>query len=351
VSAIKCVAWDLDETVWPGVAIESDELPEPRERVLALLAELERRGIVNSVASRSDPSLLAVLRRHPRLGDRFVAPQVGWEPKCASVRRLAAALNVGLESVALVDEDPFERAEVRHLAPGVLALSLAELEQAMDSAAFTPRALTAEGRDRARMYRDEERRQAAEAGLDGGREEFLRSCRMRLEIRAAGEADLDRLVELAERTHRLNSTARRHGPADVRGWLRDGRRLVVRARLADRFGDYGAVGLAVVERGRAGPGQAAAPDWQVELLAVSCRVEGRGVPATLLCWVMAEARREGAGGVRALYRANGRNVRLAMLLRQLGFRRIGEEGGTAVLRRPLDGGAPAAPAWLAVDAR
>jgi methoxymalonate biosynthesis protein len=333
-SGVKCVAWDLDDTVWPGVAIESDVLPQAHERVTGLLAELERRGVVNSVASRGDPALVAGLRAHPRLAGVFVAPQVSWDPKSVSVRRIARALNIGLDAIAFVDEDPFERAEVGHLAPEVLVLSVADLERALDGPAFTPGRLTDEGRRRVQLYRAEERRRVFRDRFSGGQVEFLRWCEMRLTIGPAEEADLGRLVELAERTHRLNSTGRPYSADDVSGWHRDNRWLLARARLVDRFGDYGTVGLAAAERDTL--------DWRIELLAISCRVEGRGIPAALLRWLMDQARDSGAGAIRARYQPNGKNLRLGLLLRQLGFRRA--EAGE--LRRTLAGPLPDYPAWL-----
>jgi len=340
VSAIKCVVWDLDDTVWPGVAVESDEVPEPHERVLALLDALEVRGVVSSVASRGDPALMPLLAAHPRLGGRFVAPRVAWDEKSESVARIASALRIGLDAVAFVDEDPFERAGVAHALPAVLVLSVAELESALAAGRLTPERLTDEGRRRAAMYREEDRRQEAAAGFAGGRTDFLRWCEMRLDVGAAERADLDRLVELGERTHRLNSAGRRAGRDEVLRWFAAGE--LMRARLADRFGDYGLVGMVAVDRPAGGA------DWRVDLLAVSCRVEGRGVPAALLRWTMDEARRSGAPALRALHRANGRNVRLALLLRQLGFRRVGGAGEAIEFRRELDGELPPYPEWLRI---
>lgn len=254
--------------------------------------------------------------------------------------RIAETLNVGLDAVAFVDEDPFERAEVAHLLPEVLVLAVADLESALAAGGrFAAGPPTGEGRRRAAMYRDEERRRQAEAGFAGGRAAFLRWCAMRLEIGPAAAAELDRLVELGERTHRLNSTATRHGRDEVARWLAAGG--LVRARLADRFGDSGLIGMVAVDR-------SAAADWEVELLAVSCRVDGRGVPAALLRWTMDAARAAGAAGLRARYRPNGRNVRLALLLRQLGFERAGTEAETVVFRRSLTGPLPAYPEWLEI---
>jgi methoxymalonate biosynthesis protein len=338
-SAIKCVVWDLDDTVWRDVAVESDGVPEPHEHVLALLDALEAHGIVSSVASRGDPALAPVLAAHPRLGGRFVAPQVAWGEKSESIVRIAAALRIDLDAVAFVDEDPFERAGVCHALPAVLVLSVAELEAELAGGRFTPERLTDEGRRRPAMYREEEHRRQVAAGFAGGRTDFLRWCEMRLDVGAAEAADLDRLVQLGERTHRLNSSARRAGRDDVLRWFSAGG--LVRARLADRFGDYGLVGMVAVDR-------PAAADWRVDLLAVSCRVEGRGVPAALLRWTMDEARRACAPALRALYRANGRNVRVAVLLRQLGFRRAGGAGDAVEFRRTLDGDLPPYPEWLRI---
>ncbi|HEY4027494.1 MAG TPA: HAD-IIIC family phosphatase [Candidatus Dormibacteraeota bacterium] len=348
---MKCVAWDLDDTVWRGVAIESDQLPEPREEVLRLLAELERRGIPNSIASRTDPGLAAVLRDHPLLGDRFVAPQIGWEPRSTALRHIAGQLNIGIESLAFVDDDPFARAEVRHLLPDVAVLSTGELEAALSDPAAAAGELTDEARRRPQLYREEERRRAVERGFAGSQQDFFEWCEMRLEVGPAGPADYARLVELGERTHRLNSAGQRCRPEDVALWLSDPRWLVCRARLVDRFGDYGVVGMSVVDREAAGTG-----DWLVALLAISCRVEGRGMAPAILRWVMDEARRSGMRRVLTLYRSNGKNVPLGVLLKQLGFRRVSApseqtSAGPAVLGLDLSGELPTYPGWLRLSTR
>ncbi|HEX4213780.1 MAG TPA: HAD-IIIC family phosphatase [Candidatus Dormibacteraeota bacterium] len=332
---VKCVAWDLDDTVWDGVALEAPQLPSPRPRVLELMAELEGRGILNSIASRSDPSLLERLREWPELYARVVAPHIGWAPKSATLTELADHLNVSLDAVVLVDEDPFTRAEVEHMTPEVRTLSLAALESALAEPEFSPPA-TAEAGRRVEMYREEERRRRAGSEFSGSQTDFFASCGMRLEIVVATPGDLPRLAELAERSHRLNSTGEAPSTAELSARISSPGHLVVRARLTDRFGDYGTIGLLTLARG---------PDeWRLETLAVSCRVEGRGVPGAVLAWAMAEAGRAGARTLAADYRASDRNLRLGLLYRQLGFR------GSDPLRRDLTGELPGHPDWLEVSA-
>lgn len=330
-TGVKCVAWDLDDTVWEGVALEERELPRPLPRVLELMAELERRGILNTIASRSDPSLLERLSERPELLARVVAPHVDWAPKSATLVAIARHLNLSLDTVVLVDEDPFTRAEVEHMTPEVRAVSRMGLEAALDAPEFSGGA-TAEAGRRVEMYREEERRRRAGAAFSGSQTEFFASCAMRLEVAAATPDDLPRLAELAERSHRLNSSGQPLSETELAVRMSSSGHRVVGARLSDRFGDYGVIGLAVL---------LLAPDeWSLETLAVSCRVEGRGVPAAVVAWAMAEAARAGARSLAADYRPNDRNVRLALLYRQLGFR------GSSPLRRDLTGTLPRIPEWL-----
>jgi methoxymalonate biosynthesis protein len=344
--AIKCVVWDLDNTLWPGNAIESepDDLPDPDTSILDIISKLEARGIVSSVASRNDPALGKRLLAHPMLAGKFVAPQVSWEPKSQAVRRIAGRLNIGIDAMAFVDDSPFERAEVSYMAPEVLVLSPEEIAGAMDSPAFNPSRVTAEAAGRADMYRAEERRRAAEEGFGGSRTDFLMSCEMRLSIAPATLEDLERIVELTERTHQLNSTGRRYSTAEIRERIEGERWLVPAARLADRFGDYGMIGAAVVDR------QAPWPPgvWLAELVMLSCRVEGRGIPAALVIWLMQEARGAGMNALRAVYKVNDRNLPIRLLFRQLGFTTI---GGTeqVLVSRDLSEPLPAYPEWLLVN--
>jgi methoxymalonate biosynthesis protein len=346
---VKCVVWDLDDTVWPGVAAELTEAPAPSRSVVRLLTELERRGVVNSIASRNDPSLLESVRRDPDLRDRFVAPQVGWEPKSQALQRIARDLNLDLEAVAFVDNDAFERAEVRYLLPEVLVLAPEEVEPALSSAAFPAAGASPDAVRRVQMYREEEGRRAVQAGFAGSRVDFLRHCAMRLGLSVAVESDLPRLLELASRAHQLHSTGEPLGAATMRRWMSSDRWLVLTARLRDRFGDYGTIGLGVVDRAGAEQGE-----WLLEVLVASCRVDGRGIPAAVLRWLMGAARGSTAPGLRALFRPTGRNVRLAMLFRQLGFSRIEQWEGTGgkgvtCLRRDLSLPLPELPAWLEIE--
>jgi methoxymalonate biosynthesis protein len=354
VSGIKGVVWDLDGTVWPGVAIEGPEgtLPAPAQWALETIEALEERGIVNSVASRTDPVIGTALAADPVLGRRFVAPQLGWGDKSHAIRRIAETLGVSVQALVFVDDSAFERAEVTAMLPGVLVLSPQELRDRFDE--LFPADVTDDARARPGRYREEQERAAAEAGFAGSREDFLRSCEMVLTVRPATPADVPRIAELAKRTHRFNTTGEAWPSDRLAGLVDNPSWFIPVIRLRDRFGDYGQISTALIERpsrgaggeSLAGPsvgagiseqaGSLGSGPWRLRLLMVSCRAAGREVPAAVLGWLIGQAHQAGATAILADVRADLANVELRMLLRQAGFTAAGQ-GLLTRDTRPLPG--------------
>lgn len=343
---VKCVVWDLDGTLWDEIAVEAatDDLPTPRPEMLAAIDALTARGVLSSLASRSAPAVLDRLTAVPELRGRFLAPQVSWQDKSESLRRIAKDLGIAVDALVLVDDSPYERAEVEALLPGVRTLDPSEVPALL--AAFEGREVTPESRERVRRYRTEETRRAEGERFQGTREEFLRWCEMRLTVGAAAPDEVPRALELAARTHRLNSSGM--GPERLRALAASDGHELYTARMADRFGAYGIIGAALVDRSTPGT-------WSVPLLALSCRVAGRGAAAAFLFWLVEGAREAGADEFRVTLRPTDANLEMRILLRQAGLRRTEDtdDAGaeSAVLARTLHGELPKPPAWLHVSAR
>ena len=339
---LKCVVWDLDGTLWDDIAVESatDELPTPRPEMLAAIDALAARGVLSSIASRSAPAVLDRLAGRPEVRERFLAPQVSWQDKSESLRRIAKDLGIAVDALVLVDDSPYERAEVEALLPGVRTLAPADVPGLL--AAFEGREVTPESRERVRRYRTEEHRRAESERFQGTREEFLRWCDMRLTVGAATAEEIPRALELAARTHRLNSSGLT--PDRLRELAASDGHEVYTARMTDRFGEYGVIGAVLVDR-------TAPAVWSVPLLALSCRVAGRGAAAAFLFWLMERARQTGADGFRVTLRPTDANLEMRILLRQAGLRRTDDtepSARAAVLGRSLEGELPKPPDWLHV---
>jgi FkbH-like protein len=321
---LKCVIWDLDNTLWEGTLPDGD-LVRPGPTALDLVDQLERAGVVQSVASRNDPSdATAVLRAHG-LADFFVYPQICWTAKSASVRRILDLLGIAADTVVFLDDSPFERAEVAAGVPGVRCHSLPEFLAMGMSHGLTRDKLTHEAVGRPAAYREERRRREAETTFDGTPTEFLASLRMMLTIRPAGPDDLNRAEELTCRTNQLNTTGRTFTAAELAQYTESGTRDVLIADLTDRFGDYGRIGLCLLHR--------TVDEWTVELLLISCRVMGRNIGTAFLGTI---ARAAAADGVplRAWFRPTPQNRQMRVTYGLLGFQPEDRDGDTVVLAHP-----------------
>jgi methoxymalonate biosynthesis protein len=328
---VKVVVWDLDGTVWPGVALE--EATPPRPEVLAALDTLAGRGILVSVASRNPASVGALVEADPALAGRFVAPQYGWGRKADALRRIAAELEVQLGSVAFVDDDPFERADVERSLPEVVVLAPEEVPDALGWPEFDPGPVTDAARSRLDSYRRRAERRAARAAFGGSDEDFLRWCALQAVLRRGRPEDTDRLAELARRTTQYNSTGAPYAPAG----------LVAALELSDRFGADGLVGVATVSTPDG-------PEWTTELLAVSCRAGGRGAVPVLVTGLARLARARGARRLAVPCRLTDRNVPVRLGLRQAGFAAAARDGDLAVFARDL-ADEPSYPDWVTVEDR
>ena len=359
------MVWDIDNTLLSGVYLESGDQPPAADPVLAgVLAELGARGILHALASRNPPQ--AAAHAAQVTGWEFAAAECGWGRKSDALTRIAATLDIGVDTLAFVDDDPYERAEVSSALPQVMVLSPEEAAEAAGWPEFSPPVVTAEARRRGQAYAERGRRQAAEQSFGGSREEFLHFAGTRVTIAVATVTDVPRLHELAVRTRQFNSAAGQTALPDMIAGSRPGmpgsmtgewfRSLmtssdcdVLTVRLQDNFGDDGLVGGCVAGRS---PGDAGT--WRVWLIMMSCRAMGRGVIDALLAWLSRQAARAGASRLEVPCVLNDRNVPLRLALVSGGFRAdqsgAGQHGAgaglTTMFQRDLAGPLPGLPGWV-----
>lgn len=318
---VKCVVWDLDGTLWHGVLAEGGGT-RLRDGVRETVLELDRRGVLQSIASKNEPG--PALRRLDRLGlaEYFLVPQISWDAKSVLIERVAAGLGIGVDTVAFVDDSAFERAEVADALPEVRCFDLDDLSGLTERSEFDL-PITVEASRRRHLYREAATRRTYEEGFVGPRSDFLRSLGMRLVVRPTRAADLVRAAELTQRTHQLNTTGLQLSAAQLAELIDDADSLVWSVSLSDQFGDYGVIGLVVValeER-----------QWRIRLFLMSCRVMGRNVGGAVLA-VLAE--RAGAAGrdLVADFRPNDVNRQMYLVYRLAGFTVDGELDGIRRMR-------------------
>ncbi len=335
---VKCVVWDLDGTIWDGVLLEDAQVVV-RDEVVEVIRALDQLGVLHSISSKNDHDLAMARLRAAGIADYFLYPQINWQPKSESVRQIATALNIGIDALAFVDDQPFELAEVAHAHPSVLCVPADDIVAAAQWPQFRPRFVTSESAQRRLMYVTAEQRDNAERDFTGAPADFLATLQMRLRIHEPGPEDLQRAEELTVRTNQLNSTGRTFSYSELEALRRSPDHLLLVAALDDRFGSYGKIGLAVIEKAK--------PAWKLSLLLVSCRVVSRGVGTVLLHHIMRLASENGEPLV-AEFVPTGRNRMMFVTYMFAGFRDVGRSGDATLLRAP-DVPVQAVPAYLTLE--
>jgi methoxymalonate biosynthesis protein len=344
---IKCVVWDIDNTLLDGVYLESaaGQPPRPDPVLVRVVTELAGRGILQTLASRNPPEVADYVRSVT--GIDFAAAECGWGSKAAAIGRIAAELDIPADAIAFVDDDMLERAEVAAALPDVLVLTPEDAADAPDWPQFSPAVVTAEARRRGQLYAERSRRQAAAKEFGGSRDEFLRHVGTRITIGPAEPDDLARLHELSVRTHQLNSGGEPVTEAELADLVASADHQVATLRLADDFGADGLVGAAILAR-KGVPFVMTAP-----FVMMSCRALGRGALDALLAWMCRAAAAAGATELAVPCLVTDRNVPMRLALAAAGLR--AEPGsvapdGRALFARSLAGDLPELPPWVTIEA-
>ncbi|MDQ2588700.1 HAD-IIIC family phosphatase [Saccharothrix yanglingensis] len=306
---VKCLVWDLDNTLWQGTLLE-DGGGALRDDVLRTVTALDERGVLQAVASRNDHDHAWARLEALGVAEYFVVPRIGWGPKSAAVREIADELGFALGTIAFVDDQPAERAEVAHHLPEVRCFTHDDVPGLLDLPDFTPDAVTEDSRRRRAMYQAGRRRTRAKEEFAGADRDFLRSLEMRMGIRRAGPEDLTRVAELTLRTSQMNATGIHYPDAVLRELLDDPAHEVLVATMDDRFGAHGAIGVLLVEKHDR--------VWRLKLLATSCRVVAFGAGAVILTWLADQAYRAGVH-LAADFRRTGRNRVMEVAYRFSGY--------------------------------
>lgn len=281
---VKCVVWDLDNTLWNGILLE-DKAVTMRSNVVDIVKELDGRGILQSLASRNDYDRAMETLRQFSLDEYFLYPQINWNSKASSIQNIARLINIGIDSIAFIDDQPFEREEVAFSLPDVLCIDAAHVDSVLSLSQMNPRFITDDSKRRRLMYLSDIARNKREEEFVGPKEEFLASLDMVFTVCPAAEEDLKRAEELTVRTNQLNSTGYTYSYEELDQFRTSDRHQLLIASLEDKYGTYGKIGLALIEIRE--------PAWNIKLLLMSCRVMSRGVGSILINFIRNEARKRG----------------------------------------------------------
>lgn len=272
---VKCVVWDLDNTVWDGILIETDDPKKLNLKpdVLETIQELDRRGIIQSIASKNDMETAWPVVENLGIAEYFLYPQIHWNAKSGSVEQIAKSLNIGIDSLALIDDSIFERQQVQSALPQVRVYDASELPNLMQLPEFAV-TVTEESKNRRVMYQAEEKRNEIMSQENQGTIEFLKKCHLTIQLFSPETEDqVMRCYELVVRTNQLNMSGKKYNVEEFNEVLHRPDHKNFAFSCYDDFGEYGIVGFGQyrVEQGK----------LIFTEFAMSCRVAGKYVESAL----------------------------------------------------------------------
>jgi FkbH-like protein len=332
--ARRLVIVDLDNVLWGGVAGEDgweglnlgghDHAGEAFADFQNSLKGLTRRGVQLAIASRNDESTaLEAIDRHPEMRlrrDDFAGWRINWNDKAQNILELLAELKLGPESAVFIDDSAIERARVQSAIPEIAVPDWPDdparySETLLALRCFDSPFLTAEDRARTRMYADERTRRANPPAA-GNLEDWLESLDIEVTVEPLSDGNVDRTIQLFNKTNQMNLATRRLSKAELQAWADVPNHLLLTLRVADRFGDSGLTGILGISIDGT---HARLVDFLL-----SCRVIGRTIEDAMLHVAIAHARARGAKEIVAEFVRTPRNGPCVEFLRRSQLRAVSE---------------------------
>lgn len=325
----KLIITDLDNTLWGGVigdaGMENIVLGGHHPKGEAFqdfqrgLKAISNTGIVLAISSKNEESIaLNAIENHPEMilkKDDFVAWRINWEDKAQNILEITQELNLGLDSVVFLDDNPFERERVKHALPDVLVPDLPVdpmlyRQFLLQLNCFNSTAVSEEDRNRTTLYTEEKDRQDAKKEFSSV-EDWLKSINIQVSCEPLNSENFQRVLQLLNKTNQMNLLTNRYSEAELLERLNNDDDLIFAFSVKDNFGDAGLTGII---------GLKAENDNLIFTdFVLSCRVIGRKVEETMLSFAVDIARKKGLKDVVANFVHTEKNKPCFEFFKNSGF--------------------------------
>lgn len=342
----KCLVLDLDNTLWGGVLGEDgiDGIKiggdYPGNAFLYFqeaLIELAKTGVILTVCSKNnEQDVIEAWEKNPFIklnGKQISAYRINWNNKADNIRELAKELNIGLDSMVFVDDNPTERELIRQQLPMVAVpdfpkkpYGLMQFYSTLVKKYFRAYKLTDEDLKKTEQYRANAARANASRGFTD-LTDFIRSLGIRISIAKADNFSIPRLAQMTQKTNQFNLTTHRYTEADINDFVRRGDNVYC-ISVSDRFGDNGITGEMIVKR----DGSKA----EIDTFLLSCRILGKGIEDAFFKWVVNMLENDGVNEITATYIPTAKNSQVSGFYDRQGMTLISESDGVKLYSMALD---------------
>lgn len=352
----KCLVCDLDNTLWGGVIGEdgmtgiklgADYPGAAYQELQRAIIDLSRRGVILAIASKNNPDdALEAIDHHEGMLLRskdFATTRINWVDKAQNLREIAAELNIGIDSLVLIDDNPVEREFIREMIPEMTVIDIDAADPFGHASAlrgcplFERLEISTEDKKRNRLYAEQQQRSALQASA-GTVEDYYRSLAMVATFGEADPATRQRVAQLTQKTNQLNMTTRRYSEQDIEQMMDASDWRVFWTRVEDRFGDNGIIGVMIVK--------SQGDDWLIDTFLMSCRVIGRTVETAMLGVLANKAREAGVKRLVGPFIPTAKNAPAQKIYADNDFRCIEEGDKESLWELNLTASKLAPPEWI-----
>lgn len=304
---VKCLVTDLDDTLWNGKLISEgvDGIKPFKERI-EVLRELDKRGILLSIASRNNKEPALKVLNEFGIYDLFLVPQISWGPKYVSLEVIASTLNLGLNSFAFVDDTPDELAEMSNQYPEVMTIRAEDYLKIPSLPRFEGGA-TIESRNRRVKYQGilKERKMQQRAMIP------ITGLETKVRIRLAKKGDFERIGEMLKGNHKLNFSGNIYDLDTLEKIFEDPNEDIYVVNVQTSETDHGRAGVCIIDKSK--------DYWYAQDFLFSCTVIGKGVEVAVLGYLLEKANQEGIGTIKLFYHPTAENKQLPLFLNALDY--------------------------------
>lgn len=308
---VKCVVWDLDNTLWDGVLIESTSV-KPKPEFVELIKKLDAKGIVNSIASKNNEEQVLPILEQAGIADLFVFKKINWEPKSVNIQKTIKGMNINANTFVFVDDNPFERDEVKSVIPDITCVDPSEILSYAETERFDV-PVSDESSKRRDTYKMLEQLNKEQEAWTGNIDSFLLNCRITLTISTPTEQNIPRCFELLQRTNQLNSSGRRLTMEELTEILNSQDYHCYVMESTDKFGSYGIVGFMIVK---------IEEKPRVTDFVISCRVANKKIEPTLINYLAGKY----GGEILFDFRKTKLNGPMKAVIDELQMKKVAEQG-------------------------
>lgn len=315
---IKCVAWDLDNTLWNGVFIE--DKVKFKDGIIDIIKELDSRGIVNSIVSKNNEEEILKFLKKNNIDEFFVMPQINWNPKSININNLVKQMNIGIDTIAFIDDSPFEREEVLTKNPNVNIYKDCEYKNLLSYPEFQV-IITEDTKNRRKTYKMLEQQNKEFENFSGDIDDFLKQCKMKATFRTPKKSEYNRCYELIQRTNQLNSSGRRLTLEELEEYFKNDNFETYLIQVEDKFGNYGIVGFSIVDISN---------DPTITDFVISCRVANKKVEHTYILYLAKKYKEKGFKSLKMNYTKTSKNGPIFKVVSDLNMKEYSSNNNSTI---------------------